>query len=144
MASLLGVLSSPLGALSLAVAVLAAALGVRLLASHGVPGLASAVAYVASLAVTWLGGHALVPGGAPPGSSPPTIFRLAGAALLVVGLVSAARAARRPDSQKRVLAGLGLVLAGQILRAPSPAGLAALAAAAAVLGWAGLLARRAR
>jgi len=167
MSSPLDALSSPHGALSLAVAVLAAVLGVRLLAPRSAPGWAAALAYVASLAASWLGASGLVPGGARPGASAPMTVRLAGAALLVFGLLAAGRAAREAagravreaagrgageaaggtagstaGAQLKVLGGLAMVLAGQLVRAPSPAGVAVLAVAAAALGWAALVARR--
>jgi hypothetical protein len=151
----LDALSSPQGALSLAVAVLAAVLGVRLLAPRSAAGWAAALAYVASLAASWLGASGLVPGGARPGVSAPMTVRLAGGALLVFGLLAAGRAAREAagraegavagraegsprGAQVKVLGGLAMVLAGQVVRAPSPAGVAVLAMAAAVLGWAAL------
>jgi len=138
-------LSSPQGALSLAVTVLAAVLGVRLLAPRGASGLA-ALAYVASLAATWLGRAGLA--GSPPPPEPATPVRLAGAALLVFGLLAAGRAAQAralarargaPASAgtgRKVLLGLALVLAGQLLRAPSPAGLAVGGVAAVAFAWA--------
>jgi hypothetical protein len=124
-------------ALSLAVAALAAVVGLRLLSPRTAPGYAAALAYAASLAASWLGANGLVPGGAAPGVSPPMTVRLGGAALLVFGLVAAGRAAGgKRRAERKVLGGLALVLSGQVVRAPSAAGLAVLGAAAAVFAWA--------
>jgi len=139
-ANLLDVLQTPQGAISLAVAVLAAVMGVRLLGPDRLGGrsVAAAIAYAAALAVTWFGGSGVLARS----PEPPLTVRLAGAALLVFGLLQAGRAAReragRADAgaTRKVLGGLAMVLAGQVLRAPSPAGIAAALAAAAVLAWA--------
>lgn len=147
-ANLLEVLQTPQGAISLAVAVLAAVMGVRLLGPDRLGGraVAAAIAYAAALAVTWLGGSGVLSRS----PEPPLTVRLAGAALLVFGLLQAGRSAREEAGRsaqdaagregagatRKVLGGLAMVLAGQVLRAPSPAGVAAALAAAAVLGWA--------
>lgn len=145
-------LTSPAGALALAVAALLVVLGRRLAPPRGTAGRLAFGAYAASLAATLLGGLRLLPGPAPAASLG---LRLAGAALLVAGLLVAGSPARRaraaaqagaapPPTPPAAHAGLTLVLLGQLLRAPSAAGAAGVAVAALAHGWAAWTAQRTR
>jgi hypothetical protein len=146
----LDALTSPPGALGLAVAALLLVLGLRLAPRRGVTGAAAAATYAASLAVTLLGALRVLPG---PALAAPLGLRLAGAAAIFAGLLAAGALARlhprgeggrgaAPRAPTAVYAGLALVLLGQLLRAPSAAGILGVAAAAIVHGWAAWAARR--
>jgi hypothetical protein len=141
-------LTSPGGALALATAALLLVLGLRLARPRGPAGWAAAVAYAASLAATLLGALHLLPGRA---FVSPLPLRVAGAAAVVVGLLTAGAPARRrrpvaergPRVTGAAYAGLALVLLGQLLRAPSAAGALGVGVAALVHGWAAWSGRRA-
>jgi hypothetical protein len=135
-------LTSPEGSVALALCALLVVVGYRLARpDRGREWLAIA-AYAAALVASLLGARGLLPG--PTAAVAPAV-RLAGAALLVLGLLLAGqpsrarrRAARRaPGEATRappldlVYAGLAVVLAGQLARAPSLAG--GIATAAGVL-----------
>jgi hypothetical protein len=134
-ASPLEVLTSPAGALSLATVALLLVLGLRLARPRGAPAWTAAGAYAVALVVTLLGGLGLLPG---PALAPPLAARVPGIAAIFAGLLLAGTALRRvaPDAAGTggapplVHLGLVLVLAGQLVRAPSAAGAVAVAAAA--------------
>lgn len=147
----LDALTSPAGALALAVAALLLVLGLRLAPRRGAAGRAAAAAYAASLAATLLGALRVLPG---PALAAPLPLRLAGAAAIFAGLLAAGALVRRrrrggttggaaPRAPGAVYAGLVLVLLGQLLRAPSAAGVLGVAVAAMAHGWAAWAARRA-
>ncbi len=137
-------LTSPSGSVALAVSALLLVVGYRLARPGRAREWLALVAYAAALAAQLLGSRGLLPGGA---FVPGPALRIGGATLLVAGLLVAggpARARRRaavegrapPGGVPRALgplyAGLGLVLAGQLARAPSLAGAIATAAALVV------------
>jgi hypothetical protein len=133
-------LTSPAGALSLAVAALLVVLGVRI-AGRARGGAAAQAAYAAAIVAAVLGAAGILPGPAP---AAPAAVRWVGSALLVAGLLVAGAGSRggarpdpaapaRPPARGRAMLGLTAVLAGHLLRAPSGAGAIAAAAAAAVL-----------
>jgi hypothetical protein len=144
-------LTSPHGSLALAIAALLVVFGFRLARPAGARAWLAFVAYAAALVLQALGARGLLPG---PARDAGTGLRLAGAALLVAGLLLAGkptRARRRPAAPAApavaaegrldpVHAGLALVLVGQLLRGPSLAGAIAVLVAVAVNGW--LAARR--
>jgi hypothetical protein len=144
-------LTSPHGSLALAIAALLLVIGFRLARPAGPRAWLGFVTYAAALVLQALGARGLLPGPAPAAG---TGLRLAGAVLLVAGLLLAGkptRARRRPDAPAApafaaegrldpVHAGLALVLVGQLLRGPSLAGAIAVLVAVAVNGW--LAARR--
>lgn len=145
-------LTSPSGSVALAVSALLLVVGYRLARpGRGRDWLALA-AYAVALAAQLLGARGVLPG--PAFTAAPAV-RIAGAALLVAGLLVAgipARAQRRAAIEGRarpttprgfdpVYAGLGLVLVGQLARMPSFAGAIATIAAAAVCAFVALTPR---
>jgi hypothetical protein len=147
----LEVLTSPAGALSLATVALLLVLGLRLARPRGGPAWAAAGAYAVALVATLLGGLRLLPG---PALAPPLAARVAGVAAIFAGLLLAGMRRRRvaldaadaPGASAPPLVHLGLVLvlAGQLLRAPSAAGAVSVAAAAVAHAAAARAAARAR
>jgi hypothetical protein len=151
----LDALTSPDGALRLAIAALLAVVGHRLARPARGADWLGFLAYAGALAALYLAERAAAP--APPVD---VAVRGAGALLLVGGLVLAgapARAARRalpagvrpPPAEplaargrRLVHAGLALVLAGQLLRAPTPRGAAAVLVAAVLLAATAGISRR--
>lgn len=155
-------ITSPEGALRLAITVLLAVVGYRVARPTRGRDWVAVLAYVGALAAVLVGERAA------PAAPPHLAVRALGALLLLAGLLvagAAVRAARRafppappapraagrpaprppalvvaPGDRPVVHAGLALVLAGQFLRAPTQLGAMAVAAAVLVLaatGWAG-------
>jgi hypothetical protein len=138
-------LTSPQGAIALAVTALLLVLGYRLARPDRAREWLAVASYGAGLAAVLLGARGLLPGG--PAAGGPAL-RVAGAILVVAGLLLAGKPARdrrraatartpRPGPGPSaavgpVYAGLALVLAGQLARAPSVAGGIAAAATALV------------
>ncbi len=145
-------LGSPAGSLAIAIAALLLVLGLRLARPARAREWASAVAYAGGLVVQALGAAGLLPGGR---VTPGVALRLAGAVLVVAGILLAGKRTRDrrrgapatgaagPAAADPVHAGLALVLVGQLLRGPSLAGAVAVLAALAVVGWAAATPRRA-
>jgi hypothetical protein len=136
-------LTSPQGSVALAVSALLLVVGYRLARPDRVREWLAVAAYAAALAAQLLAARGLLPGPAHPAGP---ALRLAGAAVLVVGLVVAGQPSRarrraalagRPAPPARLArldpayAGLALVVLGQLARAPTLAGAAATAVAAA-------------
>jgi hypothetical protein len=146
-------LTSPGGAVALAISALLLVVGYRLARPERGREWLAVAAYGAALAAQLLGARGLLPG---PALSAGPALRIAGALLLVGGLLVAggpSRAQRRAVRERRpgpparsgaVYAGLGLVLAGQLARGPSSAGAIAAAAAMAVLAATAAAAQRDR
>lgn len=143
-------LTSAPGALGLAIAALLLVVGFRFLRPERGVEWAAAAGYAAALVISFAAGSGLL--GAPP-AGPGAPQRLAGAAVLVGGLLLAGAAVRvrhraragtsLPAGRGRrpvpmLHAGLALVLLGHLLRTPSRAGAAATAAALVLHAWAGL------
>jgi protein-S-isoprenylcysteine O-methyltransferase Ste14 len=140
-------LTSPEGSLALAIAALLLVLGFRFARPDRPHAWIAFLAYAGALAVSLVAALDLVPGTPVAASAP---VRIAGAALLVVGLLLAAAASKasrvvHPGAlvvagpyrrvRRPLEAGLALVLVGHVLRAPSLLGWAAVAAAVALLAW---------
>ncbi len=124
-------LTSPQGSVALAIAALLLVLGFRLARPGRLREWVAVATYAAALAAQLLGARGLLPGRTLAAGG---ALRIAGAALLVVGLVLAgtsSRARRRAATATRpeqtpvprrvdpVYAGLALVLVGQLAREPS-------------------------
>jgi len=139
-------LTSPRGSVALAVSALLLVVGYRLARPERLREWLAVAAYAAALAVQLLGARGLLPGRTLAASG---ALRIAGAALLVIGLVLAgtsSRARRRvamaarpeprpaPRTVDPVYAGLALVLVGQLAREPSLAGGISTLAAVVVCG----------
>lgn len=152
-------LTTPAGSLALAITALLLVLGHRLASPRRAAEWLGVGAYAAALVVQLLGARGLLPGAV---LAPGTALRVLGGVLLVSGLVVAGTAARarrraasaavrrhaggpggasgatpparaaRPARLDPVHAGLALVAAGQLLRAPSVAGAIAVLAAVIV------------
>lgn len=127
-------LTSPQGSVSVAIAALLLVFGFRLARPDRLRGWLAVAAYAVALTAQLLGARGLLPGRTLAAGA---AVRIAGAALLVVGLVLAgtsSRAGRRaataagperrpaPIAVDPVYAGLALVLVGQLAREPSLAG----------------------
>lgn len=123
------------GALGLAITALTLVLGFRFAHPDRGRQWLAVGAFAAALAVSFAGARGLAPGEVLPGGA---ALRWGGAALLVVGLLLAARAGRarhlaaagvRTASPARIqlalYGGLALVVLGHVARAPSVAGLVA-------------------
>ena len=149
------VLTSPAGSLAIAISALLLVMGFRLARPVRTREWLAIAAYAGALfaqtlgAVGFLGDAVVAPG---------TPQRLAGAALLVAGILLAggpSRARRRaaderpggtaPDARSfdPVYAGLALILVGQLLRGPSRAGAISVAVGVLIAGWVALTPRRA-
>jgi len=146
-------LTTPEGALGLAVVALLVVLGYRLARPERGPDWIVLAAYAGALATIYGGARAV------PARDPGLVLRLTGAAALLAGVVLAGTAmrARRRDpaaraglapiaraERPRIHAGLALVVAGQLLRAPTLLGLVAAAVAGAALAWGAWRVREAR
>jgi len=146
-------LTSPEGSLALAIGALLLVMGYRVARPDRAREWAAVAAYAAALVAQTLGARGLLQGAV---AAPGAALRIAGAVLVVVGLVmagTAVRARRRaartspadavaPGRVGPVYAGLAVVLAGQLLRDPSEAGFVVAAIAAPFLFWAALASPR--
>jgi hypothetical protein len=143
-------LTSPQGSVALAISALLLVFGFRLARPDRPREWLAVVAYAAALVAQTLGAQGLLPG---PVLAAGTALRLAGAALLVLGLLLAgqsSRARRRaamsgetwPErgatSFDPVYGGLALVAIGQLLRGPSLGGAVAVLVAVVLNGWVAL------
>jgi hypothetical protein len=146
-------LTSPAGSLAIAISALLLVMGFRLARPVRTREWLAIAAYAGALfaqtlgAIGFLGGPVVAPG---------TPQRLAGAALLVAGILLAgapsrarrraaasAPASRAPDARSfdPVYAGLALILVGQLLRGPSRPGAISVAVAVLIAGWVALTPR---
>jgi hypothetical protein len=149
-------LTSPAGSLAIAISALLLVMGFRLARPVRTREWLAIAAYAGALfaqtlgAIGFLGGPVVAPG------TPGTPQRLAGAALLVAGILLAgapsrarrraaasAPASRAPDARSfdPVYAGLALILVGQLLRGPSRPGAISVAVAVLIAGWVALTPR---
>lgn len=149
------VLTSPAGSLAIAISALLLVMGFRLARPVRTREWLAIAAYAGALFAQTLGAVGFL---GDPVVAPGTPQRLAGAALLVAGILLAggpsrarrraatsAPAARAPDARSfdPVYAGLALILVGQLLRGPSRAGAISVAVAVVIAGWVALTPRRA-
>jgi hypothetical protein len=146
-------LTSPQGSVALAVSALLLVVGYRLARPERAREWLGVAAYAAALVAQLLGARGVLPGPAPAAGA---ALRVAGAALLVTGLLVAGKprarnraaiegdppAGGRARAAGAVHAGLALVLLGQLMRAPSLAGAAAVSIAVAIEAWVAWSARR--
>lgn len=143
-------LTSPQGSLAVAVSAVLLVFGFRLARPDHVREWLAFVAYAAALVTQTLGAQGLLPG---PGLAAGAAPRVAGAALLVFGLLLAGRSSRarhraetRPEPARTpvdpVYGGLALVAVGQLLRGPSFAGGVAVLVAVILNGWVALTIER--
>jgi protein-S-isoprenylcysteine O-methyltransferase Ste14 len=138
-------LTSAEGSLALAITALLLVMGFRLARPARGREWGAITTYATAIVLTLLAAHGLLPG--PPPPTPAAPVRIAGAALLVSGLLLAGAAAgvrastpagelatTGPYSRVRhpLYIGLVLVVIGNVVRAPSTAGLLSAAAAAVV------------
>ena len=145
-------LLTPDGSLALATAALVIVLGWRFTLARRARDVAGALGFVLAVAVTLAGAFGLVPGS--PAHSANLPIRLAGAALLVGGLLLAGASFRTRrgigpgvlctgNAYARIrhplFAGLSLALVGNLLRTPHVAGAVAVTFAVVLYAW---LARR--
>jgi protein-S-isoprenylcysteine O-methyltransferase Ste14 len=135
------------GSLAVAIAALLLVLGLRFAGALRAHERIAFASYAAALVASLLAARGIVPAAT---TAPGVLVRVAGAALLVGGLLLAAAASKvrrgaRPGAlvtegpyrrvRRPVEAGLALVLVGHLLRAPSSIGFIAVAVAIATLGW---------
>lgn len=148
-------LTSPDGALGLAITSLVIVVGYRVARPERGADWLGVLGYAVAMVVIYLGDR-----GSPDRAATHFALRLVGAAALVVGLVLAGagvRASRKGlpprgaaaaplprHARPLVHAGLSLALVGQLLRAPTTLGGIALGIALVTLGWAAWTAWRAR
>jgi hypothetical protein len=143
-------LTSPAGSLAIAISVLLLVMGFRLARPARTREWMALAAYAGALFAQTLGAVGFLGG---PLAAPGTPQRIAGAAVLVAGILFAgapsrarrraaarAAAARAPEARSfdPVYAGLALVLVGQLLRGPSRPGAISVAVAVLVAGWVAL------
>ena len=148
-------LLTPEGSLALAIAVLEIVLGYRFTLPERGRDLGGFLTYAAAIGLGFLAGRGLVP--ASPPLPAPFPVRVLGAAALLVGLwlAGASSKTRLLAGRGRIVTGgpyarvrhplylgLGLVLAGSLLRAPSAVGGLAAAVAVAQYVWLGALEER--
>jgi hypothetical protein len=147
------VLTSPAGSLAIAISALLLVMGFRLARPVRTREWLAIAAYVGALFAQTLGAVGFL---GDPVVAPGTPQRLAGAALLVAGILLAgapSRARRRaaasaptsraPEARSfdPVYAGLALILVGQLLREPSRPGAISVAVAVLIAGWVALTPR---
>jgi hypothetical protein len=143
-------LTSPEGALGLAIVALLVVLGHRLARPARAADWLAVGAYAGALVAIYLGARAGPADAA--GAQAGVALRLAGALALLAGVLVAGSGVRArlraatprtglapvpPGERARTHAGLALVLAGQLLRAPTRLGAVAALVAAGALAWAG-------
>jgi len=149
------VLTSPAGSLAIAISALLLVMGFRLARPVRTREWLAIAAYAGALAAQTLGALGFLVG---PTVAPGVALRIAGLAVLVVGLLlagSSSRARRRaamgapaapiPEARRvdPVYAGLALILVGQLLRGPSRAGAISVAVGVLIAGWVALTPGRA-
>ena len=146
-------LTSPQGSVALAISALLLVFGFRLARPARPREWVAVLAYAAALVAQTLGAQGLLPGAV---LAVGTALRIAGAALLVLGLLLAgksSRARRRAPSVETppqpgttpfdpVYGGLAVVAIGQLLRGPSLGGAVAVLVAVVLNGWVALKAGR--
>ena len=147
-------LTSPAGSLAIAISALLLVMGFRLAPPARTREWLALAAYAGALFAQTLGAIGFLGG---PIAAPGTPQRLAGAAVLVAGILLAgapSRARRRaaaspaaarapaPRSFDPVYVGFALILVGQLLRGPSRQGAIAVAVAVLIAGWVALTPRR--